>query len=122
MAKETALALFQGTDRELRFTVLNEAETEAVDVTGWNLSWMLKKRKSDADLSAAITETSFTVTGVYNPDPDLNTQRLVLTLEDVDTDALTAGVYYHELKRMNAGNEAVLSYGPFTLRHSVHKS
>lgn len=123
MAKETALALFQNTHRTFRFHVLNEAdETQAVDVTGWDLSWMVKKRKSESDANAAIHKTTFSVTGAYNPDASMNTQRVVLAIEDVDTDGLSAGAYYHELKRTNPGLEAVLSFGQFTLRASLHKA
>ena len=36
MAKETALEMFQGTDRVFRYEVLNEAETQAQDAFGWH--------------------------------------------------------------------------------------
>ena len=45
------------------------------------LSWMLKKRKSDADADAAVSKNNsngITMNGVYNPDPAVNTLRVRL--------------------------------------------
>ena len=47
MAKETAARLDLSDDFTYPFTILNGAETLAVDITGWALSWMVKRRKSD---------------------------------------------------------------------------
>jgi len=122
MAKQKALEMFQRTVREFGFTVLNEEEDTAIDATAFTLSWMVKKRKSDPDADAAVTITTFTIEGVFNPDRSVNTQVVVVTVEDTHTANVPAGIYHHELKRTNPGFPVVLSYGQFTLRHAVHQS
>jgi len=125
MAKEIALEIFQGTDVTIEFTVLNDAETAAVDVSSWALSWMLKKSKSHLDADAKITKTTvsgITVAGTFNSDPTINTQVVRVAILDTNTETLASGSYFHELKRTNADNEAILSYGAFTLTKAVHKA
>lgn len=125
MAKETADSAFIGTDFQRVFTILNEAEDQAIDISGWSLSWMLKKKLSLADSAATVTKTNgsgITISGTYNVSTTLNTQRATVTVADTDTDSATAGVYYYELKRMDAGVETVLSYGEFELVRGVHRS
>ncbi len=122
MAKETALELFQGEDRKYVFTVLNAAETAAVDITGWTLSWMVKRFKADADLSALLTKTTaagIVISGVYNSVPATNTQIATVTVDDTDTTAIAEGLYAHELKRMDNTFETVLSHGTFELVQGV---
>lgn len=127
MAKETAITQFIGVDHVYEFPILNEAETAAVDVSGWALSWMVKKSKSHADADASITAKTvangkIAVAGIYDSDPDASTQVVRLTVVDTDTDALSSGTYYHELKRTGDGVETILSYGTFTLEKAVHKT
>lgn len=125
MAKETAITQFIGVDVSYRFTALNLAETAAVDMTGWSLSFMVKKSKGHLDADAKFSRTTsagITISGTYNSDPAVNTQVATVSVEDSHTDALTPGTYYYELKRTGAGVEAVIAYGTFTLERGVHRT
>lgn len=128
MAKQQDLsgddALFQGTDHTLPCTILNRAEDTAIDITGWALSWMVKRYKSDADAAALITKTTssgIAISGVFDTDPVDNTQVATVTIEDTDTITLSPGLYHHELKRTTASSETVLIYGVLELREAVHR-
>jgi hypothetical protein len=123
MAKETAVTLFIGVDHTFTFEILNEAEDAAINVTGVTLSWMLKRNVNHDDADALLTKTTsagITITGVYNAIVATNTQRVVVTIADSDTDAIKAGIWRYELKRMDAGNETIYAYGKLTLTRSVH--
>lgn len=126
MAKETALELFVGVDHEFSFPILDAAEAAAVDVSGWSMSWMVKRKKTLADADKTFEKTTggggLAVTGVWNATPASSTQRVVATVEDTDTDGLKPGTYYHELKRTGAGVETILSYGELELLAAVHKA
>jgi len=117
-------AYLQGTDFTYPCEILNGAETAAIDISGWALSWLVKRYKADADNAALITKTTssgIAIAGSYNSDPDVNTQLATITVEDTDTTALSPGIYYHELKRTTAGSETILIYGRFELRDTVHR-
>jgi hypothetical protein len=125
MAKETAATLFLGTDYEYPFTILNAAETAAINISGWTLSWMVKRKKTDTDANALLTKTTssgITISGTWNTDPDVNTQVATVAVADTDTDTLPAGLGHYELKRTDAGSETVLAYGPLELKRSVHRA
>lgn len=116
---------FTGEDAVIRFTVYTSAaKTTCINIAGWALSWMVKKRVSDADSAAKVTKTTaagIAITGVFNASPALNTQRAEITIADSDTmTQLVSGVYRHELKRTDAGSEQVLAYGTLYARRSVH--
>lgn len=122
MAKETALKLFQGEDRRYLFTVLNIDETAAIDITGWTLTWMVKRHASDADVNALITKTTVTgiaIAGVFNSVPALNAQIAYVTVARADSLAVPDGSYFHELRRMDSGFNTVGSYGQFRLTQGV---
>lgn len=116
--------IFIGEDKVLRFPIYtDDAATAVVDVTGWALQWT--QRKHDAAVTALIeksTETSppgITLEGVYNSDPAVNTQEVVIHLEAADSydpaasppTALKAGTYRHGLRRTDSGFQTQLSYG-----------
>ena len=124
MAKETATSLFLGTDHQFILHVKNEAETASVDITGWALSYMIKRHKSDADGAALVTKTTaagITIAGTFNSNPAVNLQRATVTLADTDTATLADGVAYHEWKRTDDGFETILAYGQQTLVQGVHR-
>lgn len=110
---------YAGEDKTLRFTIYTD-DTEATceDVSGFTLSWKLTTKPG---ATALLTKTG-TVSGTFNATPASNTQRVTVSIADTDTDALTATTYYHELKRTDAGNEAVLAQGRATLLKPVHSS
>jgi hypothetical protein len=111
---------FAGEDKELHFTVL-DADGNPVDPTGWALEWALRRRAPDADpaLISKTTSSGISLSGVYNANPSLNTQRVVVAIADTDTDALSAATYKHGLKRTDAGNESVLTFGDAVLQVSA---
>jgi hypothetical protein len=116
VAKETNLTgsngLFLGVDFTYPFTIKNSAETAVVEITGWALSWMVKRYKSDADLSAILTKTTssgITISGTYNSSPSVNTQVATVAIADTDTASLYQGLYHFELKRTDDGSETVES-------------
>lgn len=109
---------YTGEDKTLRFTIYEEeAHTTPQDITGWTLSWMVKKRKTYADADATLTKTTssgITVISAANGVVDV-------VVSDTDIAAIKGGLlYFHELKRMDAGFETVLSQGTFTLQKAVH--
>lgn len=123
MAKQTNARLFLGEDKQLQFTIYNDAETAIVDISGWTLDFMLKRRKSDLDANAVLTKTSGTgiaISGVFNSNPTINTQVATVTILDTDTTPLTEGLCYFELKRTDPNFETVLSYGTLKLERAVH--
>lgn len=125
MAKETALTLFIGTDHQFVFTILDDEEATAIDISGWTLSFMVKRKVTHPDGAALLTKTTsggILITGTYDPDPSQSTQVAQVSIADTDTDPLTAGDRVWELKRMDAGAEAVLAYGDLALVQAVHRT
>jgi hypothetical protein len=126
MATKTNLTIWSGTDQRYSFAILDADQSAAVDITGWTLSWMLKRVPSLADSAASIVKrtdvaSGITIAGTYNATPGVNAQRATVLVEDADTDTLAPNIYHYELKRMDAGLEAVLAYGTLVLIQSVHR-
>lgn len=111
--------IFQGEDKVIRFTI-TDGDNVPVDVAGWTFEWIV--RKSDTDTETAVlsktTAAGIAVSGIFNVDPTLNTQRVVVTLTDTDL-GIAARQYRHALKRADDGYETVLSYGDFVLAQVV---
>lgn len=116
--------VFLGEDRKIKFAIYADTtQTTIQDVSGWALSWKLVSKAGDA--TALLTKTTsggIAITGVFNASPSVNTQRIEVTIDDVDTDALTPGTKWHELKRTDAGLESVLAFGTFYLHQPAHLS
>lgn len=126
-APVTADARFHvGEDKKLRFSIYTDStKTGVQDVTGFALSWKLATAPGQAALVTKTVGSGIAISGVFNADPDLNTQVIEVTIDDVDTQpdsgtALAAATYFHELKRTDAGLEAVLAYGKLRLIPTVH--
>ncbi len=110
---------FTNADKLIKFIVYQEDGVTAQNITGWALSWLLKRRATDADAAAAVTKT----TGVGSITITNGTTGLCqLTVTDEDTAVVKAGIYVHELKRTDAGSETPLSEGTVVLRQSKHIS
>lgn len=107
---------FTGEDKSLVFTVYQSDGSTAEDITGWSLSWMLKRNKRDADADALITKTTGDGIALTTPESGVCT----VSVADTETEDLRGGRYYHELKRTDAGSEAVLSYGSAQVQQSIH--
>jgi hypothetical protein len=115
----------KGTDVDLDLIVhaadATDAEIEAgtadaQNITGWALSWVLKRKQSHS--SAKVTKT--TGSGITITTGSAGEATIELT--DDDTDGLEHGLYYHELKRTDAGEESILIHGTFLLQRSLHGS
>lgn len=122
MAKEVPVRLELGKDHAFAFTILNDTETQAVDITTWQLSYMVKRRLSDADLAALITKTTgagIIIEGVYNASPTVNTQVATVVIADTDTATLTPGLAFYELERSDANSETPLAFGTIDLFRGV---
>lgn len=133
MAVETHITadhdLFIGEDKSLVCTIYQSdyavnpltgvVSGTAQNITGWTLSWVLKRKTSDADVSAILTKTT-AAGGIA-----LTTAAsgiATVTIADTDTDTFTPGTYYHELKRTDAGFETVLITGRAVLKRALHRS
>ena len=116
--------VFLGEDRKLRFAIYADAaQTTMQDVAGWALSWKLVTKPGDT--TALITKTvgsGIAITGAFNASPALNTQRIEVTIDDTDTEALSDGTKWHELKRTDNALETVLAHGTFYLHQPVHRT
>lgn len=119
---------FLGEDKFIDFIVTGENGLP-MDVTGLPLEWSLKKKDKDPDppiIGKSTTSGGIAITGVFNADPLINTQRVRVTLLDTETDPFVTSAlstpytlkankeYRHSLKRLDTGFEAVLSYGGIT--------
>ena len=126
--------VFFDTDRRLSYTVYDgdptaeeiEAGTAVcVDVAGWALAWTLRKKPNTS--VALIEKTSvdgITIEGIFDPSPAINTQRVIVEIEDTDTYDPDASpevyvkpstTYAYALKRTDDGEETILAFGSFTL-------
>jgi hypothetical protein len=117
MAETGAIAggdWFIGDDITLRFTVYtSHARTTCLDVSLFAMAYALRRRNTDADtalISKSTANGTITVTGVFNSDPLVNTQRVLVSIVDTDTDGMSPGSYMHSLKRTDPGFETVMMY------------
>lgn len=135
MAERRAISdFFTGEDKTITFTVylrpsgLTDAEFAAQiadatastqNITGWSLSWMVKKTASEPDSRALIVKTTASGIALTTPSSGICT----VTIEDDDVNGVIHGgvTYTHELKRTDAGSETVLCQGDFTLSQAVHR-
>ena len=91
------------------------------DISGWALAWVVA---TDEDATEYLIEKrtgglGIQIVGVFDPTRVLNSQRVVITIEDSDTDALSAGTYVHALKRTDPTLEATLLRGKVVLTKSA---
>lgn len=118
---ETDLEYWLGTDKLYDFYVYTtSAKTAIRDSTGYTTSFIVKRRVQDDDADALIAESGV-VSGTFNADPAINTQKITVTIDDDDTDTeVDPGDAHWELKRTNTGSEVVLAFGTITLRRALH--
>ena len=116
---------FTGEDKTLTFTVYVttatqpqiEAGTAASEtITGWGLSYMLKRVKTDPDSEALLTLTTAggTIT-IISPNASVSVAGEL-------TENLEEAVYFHELKRVDSGLNHVLCDGEAYIRRAVHNT
>ena len=131
---------FLGEDKVIDLTIFGQDGVTPIDILALPLEWSLKKKDKDPDpgiIAKAITaggvSTGITIVGVFNAVPATNTQRLRITFLSADTDpdatsvlptpyTLKAGLAYrHSVKRMDIGNEGILTYGSFTFLQATER-
>lgn len=116
---------FSGEDKKIKLVIYtSDAKTAILDTSSMSLLWQMRKKDNSADpalisKSTDVSPPGITHEGVYDSDPDVNTQKVVITL--LDTDTYDDGVsplwwikkrkYRHALKRMDDGFETVLAFG-----------
>lgn len=108
---------FTGEDKELEFEAFQEDGKTPDDVSLYALEWVMRKKVTDPD-PPSLRKTSgagITVTGTYNVDPNLNTQRIIVTIAADDTAALPPYEYQHSLKRTDSGSRTILAFGQCVL-------
>jgi hypothetical protein len=116
----------RGTDQAYDVTVYtSEDKTTVREITGWAMSFLIKRKQNDVDASALITKTTsagIAIGGSFDATPEDNTQKATVTIADTDTDDIYPGVYYWELKRTDAGSEARVAYGTISLNQTLHRT
>jgi hypothetical protein len=98
---------FVGESKVLRFTVANGA-----GISGWELRWRLIDRKGVVVMEKLSTANEIVATD--QADPPLYLADVQVASDDYDDSP--AGNYQFTLWRIDAGNEALLSYGSAVLR------
>lgn len=117
----SAHAWFTGEDKRIWFEVYGADGVTPIDITGWTLSWQLKRlRDAGPALIAKTTDAGISISGTFIASAAINRQRAIVTVTDDDTAGLPAGTYWHELKRTDADVEQVIAQGEAVLRPAVH--
>jgi len=116
---------FIGEDKILEFEPLADDgklptdPTKGVeDVSGRTFAYWLAKSETAVEpfFEKRTGGQGITITGVYNADRSVNTQRIAVAIEDTDTDDLKAGTWYHALKQIVAGGDAIYVDGTVILQ------
>jgi hypothetical protein len=120
MAIETQIGggddLFVGEDKTIVLGPVVNTSGVLVDISAWNINFVV--RVSDT-ASSTVFEKTASVTGSYNLDLLLNTQRASIVLLDTETDALKGKTYRHSWKRMDNGFETILAFGDFVVQKAT---
>lgn len=123
---QTALSYDIGTDQDYDFTIYTDATEATVrDFSAYGMSFMVKRKETDADAAAYVTKTTssgISISGSFNSDPAVNTLKATVSIFDTDTDARVAGSYRWELKRTDAGSESRIGYGVIVFNQTVHRT
>lgn len=98
---------FVGEDKSLIFTVKDAADV-LQNITGWTIEWNLSHEEGSPSILMKTATLTTPLSGVCT-----------VTVLDTDIDLFAPDKYWHILKRMNAGNETVLSYGDCVLRPAI---
>ena len=107
MATKTDISMHRGEDKTLRVTVTG------TDISGWSLQFALARGYGQSnEFTKATGGSGIDITnglsGIFE-----------ITLADTDTADLDTGGYVWDVKRTDAGQEAVLAYGALNLKPNV---
>lgn len=90
-----------------------------INMSGWTVKFVVRKT---VDSSGVLVEKTPTITGVYNTDPSVNTQRAEVACTDTElgltvfTRAMEA---QQSWKRLDDGSETVLAYKKFAIERAT---
>lgn len=108
--------LFVGEDKTLVLELIDTAGLP-VNMAGWAL--VFDVRKKDNSAAPAIFSKTPTITGVFNAARATNTQRATVSLSDDELNTITNITYRHSWKRIDAGIETVVAYGPMIVEKAT---
>lgn len=119
---------FTNEDKAILFTIYQPGTTLAQvraatatpqNVSGWELSWILKRCETDDDTEALIVAE----TGGAVVITDGANGEITVTLDHQDIEHIHPNVeYWHELMRVDTGFRTVLVNGRFMLNQGVHQN
>lgn len=112
---------FLGEDKFLRLPVYGPDGVTPIDVATWALDYVIRKTNKAADpaiIHKSKSSGSITVEGVFNVDPSVNTQQVVIPFFRLDTVDLKPAEYHHSLERVDVGNYGILYFGTIVLRQA----
>lgn len=114
--------VFQGEDKQLQFNVVDSAGSPINLVTeGYTLAWFLFTQAGPSgSVLISKAHAGFTIS-----DGAGTNDRATVAIADTDTISadgssvlVAAGTYWHELWKVNEGDEQMLAFGDFVLRPS----
>ena len=105
---------FLGEDKTLAFTIYQADGSTPQNITGWALIFVLRRQPATAD-PALISKTTGSGITLTTPASGL----CEVSIEDTDTEGLSEGKYFYSLKRTDAGEETILTYGYAYLRRAT---
>lgn len=115
MAAEQDFSMFTGDSKTLVIEVLDEDDA-VVDITGWTFKWRLSRSVRSAALVSKTSASGITIT---NSPAGL----LEVEIDPADTDALRAGLYYHEVEGIDQDSEiSTVIAGAATLKPTLIRS
>lgn len=128
-------AFYVGDDKVLSFRIWEgtAAQIEAgtatpKDVTGQSFAWALKRNAETEEelIQKATGGSGITITGTFNIDRELNTQRVEVQINRADTYdddepavLVRRGRYVHALRRTDAGFSGIATEGKFKIRQAA---
>ena len=108
MATKADIAFYKGED-----VTLTVSMSPVTNITGWTITFSLKKQYGDA--SALVSKTigsGITVTDAVNGD-------FKVAVDSADSASLDNRAYVYDILRTNSGNKTVLTIGNLTLLPEV---
>jgi hypothetical protein len=109
MSATNSITIYKGESIVQPFTHVIEGTTTPVNITGWTITFTLKRKATDT--SALLTATAQIVSG--------SAGTYTISLTHAQTAALYAGTYAYDIQRTDTGSEAVISIGIFSVSQEV---
>lgn len=126
---------FLGEDKVIQFEIFASDGVTPLDVSVLPLEWNMRRTDSAAD-PAILTKgvgSGLTITGAFSATPGVNAQRVRVAFASNDTDPLVTSLlptpytlkanvaYRHSLKRKDAGNEGIFTFGSITFLQATER-